>query len=144
MIIAVTGGRAYGFTPAEYDDLRHFLTTEEVSEFRHGGADGADWCAAVAAKRASVHVVAFRVTPADWKKLGKAAGPIRNGRMLREGTGVDLLIAYPGNDGTKDCIRQANGRKIEVVPSFAISRSFEERSSPCARWTPDQVSHLFL
>jgi hypothetical protein len=50
---------------------------------------------------------------ADWETYGRAAGPIRNGRMLRE-AGPDLLVAFPGGNGTIDCCRQADGRNIPV------------------------------
>src|SRR3990167_7059940 len=46
----------------------------------HGDACGADTMATEWAKRMAVTVVAI---PADWETNGKAAGPIRNQRMLQ-------------------------------------------------------------
>jgi len=45
--------------------------------------------------------------PADWKRHGRAAGPIRNAQMVA--LGADLCLAFPGptSTGTWDCIRKA-------------------------------------
>jgi hypothetical protein len=49
----------------------------------HGDATGADRIAAgLARELGGVESIAF---PADWARDGRAAGPIRNGRMLRDG-----------------------------------------------------------
>jgi len=59
--------------------------------------------------------------PADWDTYGKAAGPIRNRRMLTEGK-PDLVLAFHSNldksKGTKDMVMIANkaGVKVIVVP----------------------------
>jgi len=45
------------------------------------------------------------IYPADWGTHGKAAGPIRNQQMLD--TGIDLVVAFPGGNGTADMIRRA-------------------------------------
>lgn len=45
-------------------------------------------------------------TWADWKKHGKAAGPIRNGIMLRDGK-PDMVVAFPGGRGTANMVDQA-------------------------------------
>lgn len=47
----------------------------------------------------------------NWKAHGRAAGPIRNGEMVRE---ADALIAFKGGRGTADCARQARARGIPV------------------------------
>ena len=56
--------------------------------------------------------------PADWDKYGRAAGPIRNKRMLDEGK-PDIVYAFHTNisesKGTKDMIRKAEQRGIEVI-----------------------------
>jgi predicted polyphosphate/ATP-dependent NAD kinase len=45
---------------------------------------------------------------------GKAAGIIRNQRMLDEGK-PDLVIAFQGGDGTADMVRRANKSKIPTI-----------------------------
>lgn len=52
--------------------------------------------------------------PADWKKHGRAAGPIRNQEMLDIGK-PDLVIAFPGGDGTADMVRRSKKAGIEVL-----------------------------
>lgn len=76
----------------------------------HGGAPGADtlafeWVETFGGRQ--------RVFPADWQKHGKAAGPIRNQRMLDEGK-PNLVIAFPGGRGTADMVRRARAAGIEV------------------------------
>jgi hypothetical protein len=71
-----------------------------------------------------------KVYTALWHMQGKAAGPIRNGVMLRgeqdprvketddnwmDKYEADLLIAFPGGKGTADCVRQARELGIPVL-----------------------------
>jgi hypothetical protein len=51
--------------------------------------------------------------PADWKKHGKAAGPIRNSYMAK--LGADLCIAFPGGSGTTDMVNKAKRAGIPVL-----------------------------
>jgi hypothetical protein len=44
--------------------------------------------------------------PANWKVYGRAAGPIRNMKMLLEGK-PDLVVAFPGGIGTADMVKKA-------------------------------------
>lgn len=50
--------------------------------------------------------------PADWERYGKRAGPIRNRKMLDQGP--DLVVAFGGDKGTADCVREARRRGIAV------------------------------
>jgi len=60
--------------------------------------------------------------PADWKRYGKAAGPIRNQQMLDEGK-PDLVVAFHNNlsksKGTKDMVNRAKkaGIPVQVIRS---------------------------
>lgn len=78
-----------------------------------GGCDGADLLAREVALAIGLEVVEF---PAAWKKYGKAAGPLRNIRMLN--TNPQLIIAFHDNiinsKGTKGIIMEARKRKIVV------------------------------
>ena len=79
----------------------------------HGGAAGADTCAAESAKSLGIPCEEFK---ADWKQYGRAAGPIRNRQMLD--TKPDRVIAFHANleksRGTKDCVKEALRRDIPV------------------------------
>lgn len=76
---------------------------------RTGRIVGADKLAGKVAAELGFHVVAV---PADWAKDGKAAGPIRNRRMLE--MGPQLVVAFPGGAGTADMCRQARKAGVEV------------------------------
>lgn len=76
-----------------------------------GGAPGADcW----AFEWAVVNWADSREFPADWKKHGRAAGPIRNSQMLVEGK-PDLVVAFPGGVGTADMVKKAKRAKIPTI-----------------------------
>lgn len=80
----------------------------------HGGARGADRIASNIAKALGLHV---QEVPAAWAAKGRAAGPIRNRKMLD--LEPDLVIAFHadldgGSKGTKDCVREARRRGIPV------------------------------
>lgn len=77
----------------------------------HGAARGADTEAAWLARGRGLAVEAF---PADWRKHGRAAGPLRNQRMLDEGK-PDLVIAFSGGKGTADMVRRAEAAGVKVV-----------------------------
>ena len=72
---------------------------------------GADW---QAHRWAESTRVGTDPHPADWKKLGAAAGPVRNQAMVD--AGARLCIAFPleTSAGTWDCARRARKAGIEV------------------------------
>lgn len=84
---------------------------ERITSVIHGAASGADNAAAGWGEFEGVRVIAY---PADWRKHGKAAGPIRNTQMLREGK-PSLVIAFPGGRGTADMIRQAEAADVPIL-----------------------------
>jgi len=81
----------------------------------HGGAPGADSLADEVGKARGLEVEPF---PADWKAYGRAAGPIRNRQMLREGK-PDLVLAFHDDlsrsKGTRDMVKQARKAGIPVL-----------------------------
>jgi hypothetical protein len=58
--------------------------------------------------------------PAEWKKHGKRAGPLRNMRMLEEWK-PDGVAAFPGGSGTADMIAQARNAGVKVWEPCAES-----------------------
>lgn len=86
------------------------LTSVSVHKIIHGGARGAD---ALAGEWAECFGVPFRVFPANWDRDGKAAGPIRNQRMIDEGK-PDLVIVFPGGRGTADMVMRARKAGITI------------------------------
>ena len=76
-----------------------------------GEARGADYIAKNIALSLGFSVEGYY---ADWKRLGKSAGPERNKEMLDSGT--DLVIAFPDptSRGTWDMVRRAMAAGVEV------------------------------
>lgn len=80
-----------------------------------GGARGADALAREWAKHRGVENETY---PADWKAHGRAAGPMRNQRMLEIGR-PDMVMAFPGGPGTADMVRRAEVAGVQVIrPNF--------------------------
>lgn len=109
--VLVCGGR--DFTDAATVDRVLFELHAEnpISVIIHGDYRGADMLAKRWAYRAWIPHLPF---PANWKVSGGAAGPIRNSRMLREGK-PDLVVAFPGGDGTADMVAKAERAHVEVL-----------------------------
>lgn len=107
----VCGGRTFSdrnMLDAALDRFtRHVL---QITSLIHGDARGADRMAGDWARMRGIPVEAF---PADWAGQGRAAGPIRNARMLAEG-GPDLVIAFPGGRGTANMVSQAEAAGVPV------------------------------
>lgn len=110
MVIAFTGGRENKLGP----DEEAFLIALEggmkyTATFHVGDANGVDLSVRGVCVRRGYD---YRIFHADWNEHGKAAGPIRNGEMIK---GTDLLIAYPGGKGTQNCVAQAEAIGIPVM-----------------------------
>ena len=77
----------------------------------HGDARGADRLAAVIASGLGLNVIAV---PADWDRLGRSAGKIRNISMLE--MKPELVIAFwkNGSTGTAHTIENATRRGIAL------------------------------
>ncbi|MCK1520245.1 DUF2493 domain-containing protein [Bradyrhizobium sp. 17] len=109
--VLVCGGR-------DYDDARSLgmvldaaHSANPIECLVHGAARGAD---TLAADWALEHDVLCKAYPADWDRDGKAAGPIRNQRMLDLGK-PHMVVAFPGGKGTADMIRKAEAAGVPVV-----------------------------
>jgi hypothetical protein len=107
----VCGGR--GYTDAERMARVMDAAVERlgVTEIIQGGAPGADH---LAKQWALTHGIPQTEFPADWSRFPKAAGPIRNQQMLDEGK-PDLVIAFPGSDGTANMVGKAKKAGIRVI-----------------------------
>lgn len=80
-----------------------------------GGAPGADQMARNwAFKQNEQYLNCMINMPADWNGLGKAAGPIRNQKMLDEHR-PDIVLAFPGGRGTADMVAKARAAGVDVV-----------------------------
>jgi hypothetical protein len=141
MRVLVCGGRKYGKLPPQHlrqgpewearlKEYEHVMATLERFavensacykpddnwlpfdiEIVSGCATGAD---SVAIDWAVVNWCHWLEFPAEWDKHGKKAGFIRNQKMLDEGK-PDVVIAFPGGNGTKDMIRRAEAAGVKVI-----------------------------
>ncbi len=82
-----------------------------LDAIKNGGAKGVDSCAHSWANENDVHSARY---PADWAKYGKGAGPIRNAQML-EDNDVDVVVSFPGGNGTEDMIAKAKAKNVPVL-----------------------------
>lgn len=129
--IIVCGGRTWGvatetgvFAKLKADIERNLLIealdvhVPAGALIIQGGALGADHIArewAYDNNRGSVTV------PALWNVDGKAAGPIRNQKMLDEFE-PDHVIAAPGGKGTADMVKRAQKAKIPIINVVEVSK----------------------
>lgn len=120
MKVLVCGGRdmdrhdAWNWLERNAKDELSFasgLNSFTIEMIIHGGCRGADEGAGEWAKSEHIPVA---VCQADWKKHGKAAGPIRNQQMINLHA-PDYVIALPGGKGTENMIRLAESHGIPVI-----------------------------
>lgn len=107
----------------------------------HGDAPGADTMAAkcAATQYGGIWNIDILPFPADWKKYGRAAGPIRNKQMLDEGK-PDFVVALPGNKGTADMVKQAKKAGLKVFfPRRDTTYKGEGVRMKTLAWIPEKV-----
>ena len=110
--ILVCGGRDFHNRLAMNSVLAEYRTEYGTTGLIiiEGAAKGADKLAHLWAVANSIENWRF---PADGNRYKNAAGPIRNKQMLDEGV-PDLVIAFPGGNGTANMIKQARSRNFPV------------------------------
>lgn len=111
MIVLVCGGRDYHDVDAVRRTLDILHHRDAISLLVHGGASGADF---LAGRWAAGKAVPALVYEAEWQKHGRAAGPIRNQRMIDDAR-PDLAVAFPGGRGTEDMVRRCDTAGVKVV-----------------------------
>lgn len=111
MRLLVCGGRNYSDRDRVYSYLDAVHKKRPVALLMQGGANGAD---ALAKDWALDNLIPCLTLHANWKKLGKGAGPVRNGDMICVFS-PDGLVAFPGDDGTADMVSKAKKAGITVA-----------------------------
>jgi|SRR5208282_4208671 len=110
--VLICGGRHY----KDFDKIKQALVDlggrGAIEVLIHGAADGADCLGALAAEELGIPRIA---EPAQWKKHGLAAGPIRNQKMLDDHN-PNLCLAFPdpASSGTWDMVRRAQRANVET------------------------------
>jgi predicted Rossmann-fold nucleotide-binding protein len=117
LVIVAGGGRDLLWLPAQIAAVLLARSSGQlVHGLLHGGARGADRTISRAAFQLGWPV---EVLPADWRRHGRAAGPIRNRELLELAISrADalssaaapvsvLVVAFPGGAGTASLVREA-------------------------------------
>src|SRR5882762_7047668 len=112
MKVLVTGDRWWNDVKMVVDVLEQLPPSTTVI---HGGCRGADIIADVASQALGFTVISYPIIDDEWARLGHAAGPIRNQRMIDEqhlpDDPINLVIAFhddiENSRGTKDILRPA-------------------------------------
>ena len=110
MRVLIAGGRDFADRELLFETLDRLHAERRITVVIHGAARWADTLADEWAKERGIDVNA---KPPDWKRHGRAAGPIRNGEMLKNRP--DLVVAFPGGKGTANRVKQATNAGIEIV-----------------------------
>lgn len=114
MIVLACGGREYGDVEFVYVTLDRLHAEQPITLLIEGGARGADTIAHAWALSRDIPFRRFKITQQEWRRLGKAAGPIRNRVMLKEGK-PELVVAFPGGPGTADMVAIASAAGVKVI-----------------------------
>ena len=126
--ILLTGSRTW--TATATDQLVKDLGGVPMQSLHHGAAPGADRLVSSAFARAGcVSADEVHPHPADWDRLGKQAGFVRNAEMARLARVMDavVLACWDGRSrGTADTIEKALRAGLKVL---------------VARMDPDGVSY---
>lgn len=124
--LLVCGGRDYADRGHVFAVLDRIQRVRGVAVVIHGAARGADALAGEWARSRGVEQIAC---PADWRRDGKAAGPIRNQSMidLHHPTGA---VAFPGGSGTGDMVRRAVRAGIGVLMPAEDAPKISPREGP--------------
>ena len=116
--VLVCGGRDFNDVPLIWKTLDTLRALRDIRHVIDGASDdvtgpyvGADYWAHQWACARDMGTTRFH---AAWASQRRAAGPIRNARMIEEGR-PDLVIAFPGGRGTANMAAQARAAGIEVI-----------------------------
>lgn len=106
--IIIAGGRDFANTGMAFRCLKSLVKAGDV--IISGHASGADTIGELYAQK---NGLSCELYPADWKKYGKAAGPIRNEEMAKT---ADMLIAFwdGKSRGTKSMIELSKKHDCQV------------------------------
>lgn len=131
MKVLVCGGRDFRNAAFIRETLDQLHSSKAISHVITGGAKGADdyghWWA-------YIRGVQTVMCEANWKSHGRAAGVMRNARMLA--LQPDLVVSFPGGRGTAHMIGIARAASIPVIEYSPPDGSAEteghgDRGGPC-------------
>ena len=139
-VVVAGGGRDLLWSPQQIAAALLARTSGQVVHgLLHGGARGADRAIGRAARQLGWPV---EVLPADWRRHGRAAGPICNRELLELAISRALalssaaapvsvlVVAFPGGAGTASLVQQAR----RMASSSPVPISVAEVSTSAGLW----------
>jgi predicted Rossmann-fold nucleotide-binding protein len=140
LVIVAGGGRDLLWLPAQIAAVLLARTSGQlVHGLLHGGARGADRTIGRAAHQLGWPV---EVLPADWRRHGRAAGPIRNRELLELAISRAealssaaapvsvLVVAFPGGAGTASLVREARRLAAHAPVPLSVAQISHAPSLP--------------
>jgi hypothetical protein len=115
MKVIVCGGRFFDDRRALAAYMDRLNLLRPITEIAEGGAWGAD---RMAKRWAVSRGIPVRTFAARWIDDGPSAGAIRNAEML-EKFEPQCVIAFPGGNGTRNMVMQAERRGVLVLTASA-------------------------
>lgn len=112
--VLICGDRNWADATAVIHALAEVQQAEGVEVVIEGEATGADTLGKNAAFQLGIPVQAY---PADWRKNGRSAGPLRNAQMLNDGKPTLVLAFHPfieNSKGTRHMIEIAMKAGVPV------------------------------
>lgn len=114
-VVIVAGSRSFNDLPLMYSKLDYYLQKQDKVLIVHGGANGADKCAAMYAKDRNIETKVFLP---DWDKCGKKAGILRNIEMFEYASQFQnrgCVVFWDGKSkGTKNDIELAEKYNVPL------------------------------
>jgi hypothetical protein len=144
VVVLVTGGRDFADAALLCATLDKIHNETPILRLFHGGCRTSDYGPFVGADGLShrwaltrgVTSVPCPVWEEEWTRIGPAAGPIRNRKMVH--AAVELadrlhcesacVAFHTGGPGTRDCMRQARGARVRVLEVGSGDGAPENRS----------------
>lgn len=107
--ILVCGNRYYD----KYSTIENVLSQYDISEVVCGDSKGADL---LAREYCDKYNIECKVFDAYWNLYGRAAGPIRNGHMVKYVNDDAIVIAFDSSGkGTQSTVNIAKKRGLKVI-----------------------------
>jgi hypothetical protein len=111
--VIICGDRHWNNYDSILDVVKRLKAKYDEVTVIQGECEGADLLAKKAAIACGIPVKGY---PAEWKKYGKAAGPLRNQQMI-DSEKPDMIIAFHSDiehsKGTKDMVYRAKSHGIK-------------------------------
>ena len=139
-VLVAGGGRDLLWSPQQIAAALLARTGGQVvHELLHGGARGADRAIGRAARQLGWPV---EVLPADWRRHGRAAGPIRNRELLELAISravalaspaapvAVLVVAFPGGAGTASLVQHARRMATSSPVPIAVAQISQAPALP--------------